>query len=78
MYSYSVWDLGQMRPCASMWPLTWALKEVETLIDFQLYHCVWNRSEQNALKFKIASHKQKSIVQFFLDMKIGPLANGSL
>ena len=30
--------------------------------------------KQNAFKFKIASHKQKSIVLFF-DRKMGPLAN---
>jgi hypothetical protein len=33
--------------------------------------------KKNAFKFKIAPHKQNSIV-FFLGRKMGPLANGAL
>jgi hypothetical protein len=33
---------------------------------------------QNAFKSKIASHKQKSIVNIFFDRKMGPLASEAL
>ena len=40
--------------------------ECGTRIDYQLYHYVWNRSETERIKFKIAPHKQKPIVKKIL------------
>jgi len=52
-----------------MRPLTWALKGVDRVSQAYML--------RNAFKFKIAPHKQKSIVKKKFGRKMGPLANGA-
>ena len=67
-------DLGQLRPCASyvMRPLTWALKEVDRdVLNRQSRHtCTGNLGIIKI--FKIAPHKQKSVVKNIFGRKMGP------
>jgi hypothetical protein len=53
-----------------MRPLIWALKEVDPV-------CLHSQSGIR-IKFKIAPHKQKSIVKNFFGRKMGPLGNWAL
>jgi hypothetical protein len=48
-----------------MRPLTWALKEVDSVGLHRQSGIHGIAPKQNAFKFKIAPHKQKSIVNFY-------------
>jgi hypothetical protein len=66
-----------------MRPLTWALKEVDPVgLHRQTINSIIMSGivpKKNAFKFKIAPHKQKSIVIIFWGQEGGPLlANGAL
>ena len=57
-----------------MRPLTWVLKEVYSVGLHRQSGIHGIALKQNAFKFKIAPHKQKSIVKIFFGREMGPPA----